>query len=338
MNAAFLACGGMLACAVGAAARLGIADLLADEHLSAGALAERTATLPDVLEVVLDLLCTQGVFRRDEAGRFSNTPDSEPLRSDHPRSMRHFCILASAEYQQAFGALMVTLSTGESGFRATFNGSIYDYMTRNPEPGRVYDLAMEDLSRPLSAILASEWPFAEAATLLDLGGGHGVLLRGLLRARPDLRGVCFDRRDVCVRGDLDLRQMAPDLVGRLRFLGGDFFADVLPDADVYLLKNVIHNWTDESAIRLLANVANALSTRSNARLLVIESLTDGGFSETYRAIDALLARVLCESGTRLRDLNTLSRLVESSGLVVLRANVLSTGHTLLECAGTSVES
>ncbi|UHD14544.1 acetylserotonin O-methyltransferase [Thiocapsa bogorovii] len=338
MNAAFLACGGMLACAVGAAARLGIADLLADERLSADALAERTGTLPDVLEAVLDLLCTQGVFCRDEAGRFSNTPDSEPLRSAHPRSMRHFCMLASAEYQQAFGALMVTLSTGESGFRATFNGSIYDYMTQNPEAGRVYDLAMEDLSRPLSSTLASEWVFAESTTLLDLGGGHGVLLRGLLRARPDVLGICFDRPDVCARGELDLRETASDLLGRLRFMAGDFFSDVLPDADVYLLKNVIHNWTDESAIRLLSNVADALSRRSNARLLVIESLTDGGFSDTYRAIDKILARVLCESGTRLRDLNTLSRLIERSRLVLLRTHGLSTGHTLLECRGVSIES
>lgn len=336
MNAAFLACGGMLACAVGAAARLGIADLLAYERLSADALAERTRTLPDVLEAVLDLLCTQGVFCRDAEGRFSNTPDSEPLRSDHPRSMRHFCMLASTEYQQAFGALMVTLSTGESGFRATFNGSIYDYMMQHPEPGRVYDLAMEDLSRPLSATLASEWVFVESANLLDLGGGHGVLLRSLLRARPDLCGICLDRPDVCARGELDLRETAPDLVERLRFMAGDFFADVLPDADVYLLKNVIHNWTDESAIRLLANVADALRARSNARLLVIESLTDGGFSDTYRAIDTLLARVLCESGTRLRDLNTLSELIERGGLAVSKTRVLSTGHTLLECRGASL--
>lgn len=327
MNPAYLACGGWTAAAVRVAARLGIADLLADHPRTPEDLAATTGADATALTCVLRLLAEVGVFTDAGAGRFTNSTDSECLRRDHPRSVRSFCLLAAGTYQQAFHALDSAVTTGRPATGAAFGHDLYTRLSLHPEEGRVYDEAMDDLARPAALVVAARQEFDRVGTVVDVGGGRGSLVLAILRAHSRVRGVCVDRADVCARATEALSAAEPALLGRVEFVASDILSHVPAGGDRYLLKNVLHNWNDESAGRILDAVASAMRG-TDARLLVIESLSDGPMPPLYRALDALLQVVICEAGSVARDEAGLRSLVERHGFEVFDVERLSSGHSL----------
>lgn len=329
MKAAYLACGGWVASAVGVAASLGIADLLADGPRSADDLARATGMRAAPLASVLRVLAAVGLFAETTDGTFTNTPDSEPLRAEHPQSVRAWCMLAAGDYQRLFQAMSHTVATGESAANLVLGESLYDYLTHTPAAADVYDRAMEDLARPLGGVLAASRDFSRVASVVDVGGGRGTVVRGLLRAVPHLRGTCVDRPEVCDRARRDLE---PALRDRLAFHGGDFFESVPAGADLYLLKNVLHNWGDERALAILRPIAAALGGVAGGRLFVIEPLIGGGMSGLYRALDDLLQLVICQPGATPRSVEAVRRLASRAGFREAGVQALPSGHTLVELA------
>jgi hypothetical protein len=330
VNVAYLACGGWIASAVGAAAELGLADLLAAGPQSAEALAAATGTSPRVLARVLVVLASMEVFERREDGTFANTSASELLRATHPASLRQFCRLASGMYQAAFGDLMHALRTGEPASRKTFGGSIYSHMARDADAAEVYDLAMEELARPVGPAIVAARAFTDVALAVDIGGGRGSVLAALLAASPRMRGICVDREAVCARAAAALARSDPALAARLTFTAGDFFSALPAGGDLYLLKNVLHNWGDERAVAILERVREAMHGRAGARLLVVEALEGTAMPGRYMGLDQLLQVVVCEPGAEGRTPAALAALLDRSGFVVTSAVPLATGHTLTE--------
>jgi hypothetical protein len=334
MNAVFLACGGLYAAALAAAARLGIADRLAAGPLSVADLAGLTGTQTGPLGDLLRLLAGVGVFAEQVDGRFANSPDSEPLQSTHPYSQRHFCRLLGEEYQPVFTALRHTLETGEPACDRVLGTDLYQYLARHPDARRVYDLAMADLARPVGPLLAAALDFSAVRRVVDIGGGHGMLLRGLLGCHPHLQGVCVDRPEVCARAASDLAAADAGLAGRLSFVAGDLFAPISVVGEVYLLKNVLHNWGDDDCRQVLSAQAQTLAAAAGyapVRLLVIEALSDGALAPAYRAVDALVQRVLCRPGASARGLDNLCALITGAGLTVAQVHGLASGHTVVVC-------
>jgi C-methyltransferase len=327
MQIAQLAGASWVSKALSAAARLGLADQLRDRPMTHVELARRTDCDPEVLLRLMEGLAALGIFEQDAAGMMRNTPDSEQLRSDHPRSMRYFCMLAGEMYYDAWGALMHTLRTGKPASRHVFGGSIYEHMEANPEAARVYDRAMEDLARPVAAELVDRGQFAGVRTVVDVGGGRGALLAAVLAAYPDLHGVCADRADVCARAERERLEDDPELARRLSFRPTDFFTEVPTGGDRYLLKNVLHNWSFDSGTRILLNVARAMRATPGSRLLVLEPLVE----DEHDAMHVLFQMVICEDGTRGLSAEEMRNLLDTAGLTVLTTDRLSTGHTLLEC-------
>lgn len=328
MLALQLACGGWIAAAVAAAARLRVADLLADGPKGSAELAAATGAHEPVLRRVMRVLVSVGLFAEQADGRFTNTPESLPLQSDHPRSMRHFCMLAAGEYGQAFAELMHTLETGAPAFGKVFGGSVYEHFSRHPEAADVYDRAMEELARPVGRALAGLRPFDAVTTVVDVGGGRGTLVKAVLRAHPHLRGMCVDRADVCARAETELRASDAALAARLTFVPGDFFGTLPPGADLYLLKNVLHNWNDDSAVAILERIREAMHA-PGARLLVIEPLAGDGAPSAYEAMDDLLQMVICQEGTTARSDAQFRALLHRAGLVVESVTPLATGHAVI---------
>ena len=104
--------------------------------------------------------------------------------------------------------------------------------------------------------------------VIDVGGGEGRLLTGILRAYPSLNGAVFDLPRLA---EAATRQIATvGLAGRYRFVGGDFFETIPGGFDAYLLKHVIHDWDDESAVRILENCRRAMGPQ--AKLLLVEGV------------------------------------------------------------------
>ena len=328
MNPAYLACGGWIAAAVGVAAELGIADHLAGGPRTADELAAVTGASPAPLGAMLHLLVEAGVFAEAPPGTFANTADSELLRADHPASVRAWCRLAAGDYQRIFHGMSHTVRTGEPSAVPQLGATLYDYLTAHDAAADIYDHAMQDLAAPLAKRLAASYDFSAARIVADIGGGRGTIVRGLLRELPHLSGICFDRPATCARAERDLD---PALRGRLSYHAGDFFESV-PDADVYVLKNVLHNWGDAKSTALLRVIAAAMRGRGASRLLIIEPLKDAGMPGMYAALDAMLQMVICEPGATPRGAGQLSALANTAGLAVESIRPLSTGHTLIETA------
>jgi SAM-dependent methyltransferase len=250
------------------AAKLGVADLLAAGPRPAAELAAKTDTDAAALRRMLRLLVSVGVFSEGEDGAFALTPLGDALRSDVPGSARALVMLfAGVGIQDSWRELEYCVRTGQPAFRKRSpDGDAFSNM--DAEQQAVFDAAMATFAPQNAAAIAAAYDFSQFGTVMDVGGGNGALLVGILGANPRLRGVVFDRPEAA--GGARRHVAAAGLAGRCEVVAGDFFASVPEGADAYLLKHVIHDWNDEQATRILRNCRSAM--KPGARLLVAEGV------------------------------------------------------------------
>ncbi|GAB3486228.1 methyltransferase [Amycolatopsis cihanbeyliensis] len=342
MEIAKLAISGWFSRALAVAARLRIADVLGDGALTHTEVAARTETDPDVMLRLLQMLTVPGVVQRDEEDRFRLGESFAELRADHPLSQRHFAILAAELYDDAFGELEYTVRTGKSGFRKLFGEPLYDYLEHHPETADLFDKGMVDLARPVGMELARQHDFTGAGTVVDVGGGSGGLLPGILLSNPEARGVVADRASVCERGKAELGSTIPpavpgaaEIATRISFQPCDFFAEVPAGGDRYLLKNVLHDWTFDNCVRILRTVADAMRRTAEdrpagaapPRLLVLEPLIEQDI-DGWRAMFQMIA---CDEGMLGLDEQRMREALDAAGFEVAGVDRIATGHKVLDC-------
>jgi hypothetical protein len=174
------------------AAKLGIADLLKDGPRNCDELAQATRTHPPSLKRVMLLLASAGVFEQEDNGHFTLTPLGEFLRTGVSGSMRSMVLLfAGVEIQDSWKELEYCVQTGEPAFRRNSpDADHFLQIAQNPEQAKVFDEAMATFA-PASAI-AVAYDFSRFSKLVDVGGGNGALLTGILKTNPNLRGIVFD--------------------------------------------------------------------------------------------------------------------------------------------------
>jgi len=244
-------------------AELGVADQIGDWPQSTEALAKATGTQPDALNRVLRLLASVGVFEwKNDA--WHHTEASRFLRSDHPGSLRDYVrMLGLPIIWSAFEELEHSLRTGESAFAKRHGCGVFPYLADHPFESRLFDSAMTAKShRDLGAILPA-YDFSQFATIADIAGGRGHLLRALLKTTPTTHGILFDQPYV-------VSQVAPEKGEKLELIGGDFFSDSMPSADAYLLMNIVHDWADAESIKILSAIRRDMP--AHARVLLIETV------------------------------------------------------------------
>ena len=253
---------------VAVAAQLGVADALQDEPRSAAALADELRVDANALRRLLRALARLGVFAETDDGRIVHTPLSEPLRGDAERSLRDVARLYGAPWLwHAYGELLDSVRTGQPAFEHVHAQPFYDYLDSHPAAAEQFNRAMSAFTAHEVTAIAAACDLAEAATVVDIGGGHGALVAALLQRHPRLRGVVLERADV-VEG---ARRALADagLAARSACVAGDFFEHVPAGADAYLLSRVIHDWSDADAVAILRTCRRAMS--DSARLLLVEA-------------------------------------------------------------------
>ncbi|MFO7561027.1 MAG: methyltransferase [Enhygromyxa sp.] len=261
--------GYLYSAALNAVAELGVADLLEQGPKSSAALAEELGVSAPALHRTLRLLASVGVFAEDEQGRFGLTPTADLLRSDAPGSMRDAVrMLAHESFWVPAGKLSTTIRTGETPFAEIFGGSFFDYFAANPEVGPIFHRGMASFSDSENAPIAQAYDFARFERIVDVGGGHGGFLIEALRACP-ARGVLFDADHVLK----EARIAAAGLADRCELSVGDFFESV-PEGDCIILKRILHDWSDETAVDILRICRRAL--RPEGRVLVIDAVIPPG--------------------------------------------------------------
>ncbi|MCF6149981.1 MAG: methyltransferase [Candidatus Kuenenia sp.] len=248
------------------AAELGIADLLADGPCKVEELAAKTGAHAGSLYRVLRALAGVGVFSHDGHGRFSLTPLADLLRSDVPGSQRALAILMGGEFHAAWGELLHSAKTGEPGFNKKFGMPFFQYVAEHPDRHDFYDAAMEGVHGRETQPMLNAYDFSAFGTVIDVGGGNGSTVVGILARHPAVQGILFDLPAVAERARSGL--VGSNQANRLHVVGGDFFSAVPGGADVYLLRHVIHDWLDEDAVSILRNCRDAMSP--GAKVLVVE--------------------------------------------------------------------
>ncbi|HZU13914.1 MAG TPA: methyltransferase [Chloroflexota bacterium] len=252
--------------AVYVAADLRLADYLADGAKDVETLARLTHTHAPSLYRLLRFLTGMGVFAEREPGVFSQSPLSALLRSDLATSVRDDVLLQGDDWHwQAWGALGHTVRTGEPAIDHLFGEDLFGYFAhQNPEAGRLFH---RTLSSERHESVLEAYDFSVTDLVVDVGGGQGTLLSALLETYPAVHGILFDRPEVI--DALGARKTEMGLNERVALISGDFFSSV-PPADVYLLRNIIHDWSDDEAATILTACRAAMN--EGGRILVIEQI------------------------------------------------------------------
>jgi hypothetical protein len=252
--------------AVYVAAELRLADHLADGARDVGALAALTNSHPSSLYRLLRFLTGLGVFAEIEPGVFRQSALSTLLRSDHPDSVRDDVLVQGGDWHwRAWGALGHTVRTGQPAVDHLFGADLFSYFAdQNPEAGQIFHRSLASKNH---GSLLEAYDFSGVDLLVDVGGGRGALLRTILEAYPTMRGILFERAEVIA--EVGARRAELGLAERLTLLSGDFFSTV-PRADAYLLRKIIHDWSDDEAARILATCRAALN--EGGRILVVEQI------------------------------------------------------------------
>ena len=269
-----LTTGFMVSAALGVVAQLGVADHLADGPRSTPDLAARTGANEDALYRVLRALATTGIFTETSSRTFALTPSGALLRSNVPGSMRDMVLwLCDSFHFRVYAEMAHSVRTGETLGDKLLGMPVFEYLQHNPELAARFNNAMTNFSAGIAPAVLEAYDFGGIDVLVDVAGGHGMLLASVLRKYPSMRGILFDVEHVIAGAK------APEALGvadRCDKVSGDFFKAVPRGGDAYVLKSIIHDWDDEKAGAILRNTRAALEGKPNGKVLLVEAVIKPG--------------------------------------------------------------
>ena len=309
-----IATGHIVAAALSVALELRIADHV-DEPRSADELAKRTGANADALYRVLRALASVGIFEETTPRTFQHTLASRMMQSRDPRSpyalIRFLC---DSKHFVVFSELMESVKTGKPAVEKVFGVPGFVAFRRDPEWSASFNDAMTTFSAQVIPAALDAYDFGDVGTLVDVAGGHGEVLIQTLKRYPRMRGVLYDV-DHVIEGARP-RLAAAGLQDRADAVAGDFFSDVPPGGDVYLMKHIIHDWDDEKAGTILKNVHRALAGRANGKVILLESVIQpGNHPDPGKVIDL---EMLVFPGGRERTADEFASLFQANGFTMGR--------------------
>ncbi len=273
-----------ISAAIGVAAELNLADLLADGPHVSSDLARMTGTDSSALYRLLRTLASVGLFTEVEPGHFALTEMGALLRADHPKSLHGLTRYNCGETQwRRFGALRQSIETGQSVDLHVFGVRMRTYWADHPEARAIFDVAMRSTAVQVVDAVVKAYDFAPFHTVVDVGGGYGALLSAVLTITPGLRGVLFDRPEVVEGATSSLASAG--VLDRCEVVGGDMFAEIPGGGDAYVFSRVIHDWDDERATAALHNCRRVIDPRGT--LVLVEEVIPPGDAPGYGKLSDL---------------------------------------------------
>ena len=255
---------GVIACV----ARLGIPDLVEHGSKSADELAAQIGADPRALYRLMRATASVGVLSEGPDGKFSETPLSAVLRSNANPSLRAFAIMHGLDWHGlSWSNLDYCVRTGKPALDKIYGMPIFQFLEQRPEDGKLFNQAMSDLSTIDSPAAADAYAFGEIHSIVDVGGGHGLLLATIMARNPHLKGTLFDMPHV-VEGARN-GPLKP-FMDRCTLASGDMFSSVPAGADAYIMKHIIHDWPDDVCIKILKACRKAVNP--GGKLLVVDNV------------------------------------------------------------------
>jgi hypothetical protein len=292
-------------------ADLGVADCLAGGPRSIAELAASLECDPRALHRVLRALASKEIFTETVPGVFGLTPMADLLRSDHAFSLRSSYTLLDADVR-AWASFDYSVRTGGNAFEHVHGCKYWEYVSAHPEFRARFDESMRGFTRIELMAILPRYDWDRFAVLVDVGGGTGGTLAGLLAAHPQMRGVLFDL-PAAVRGAQTVLAQAA-VAARCTSVAGSFFDSVPDGGDGYLLKRVLYSWDDEACATILTNIRNRM--RPHAQLIIVDPIIRHGNAPDVAKIQDLLVLAVDQGHTRTRK--ELAGLLAAAGLRLTR--------------------
>ena len=295
------------------AAKIGLADHLADGPKTAEQLAAATNTHAPSLYRVLRALAGIEVIRETSAGKFELTPFGESLQTNVPGSLRATAIVELGDdHYSAWENLLHAVRTGETAFDNKFGMPIWKFYETHEENQKNFDRCMVEMTGAIHQAILEAYDFAPFKHLTDIGGGHGALVAAVLNEYPDLRGTVFDQAHVAegarkTFADAHLKQ-------RTAAVGGDFFESVPGGADLYTMKFIIHDWDDARCIKILQNIRRGITP--GGKLLIFDTVIPEGNTPHFGKLFDL--NMLVMTGGRERTEKEFAALLRQGGFHLAR--------------------
>ncbi len=286
--------------------KAGVIEQMREQSRSLAELAQACNLNADMLYRTLRFAAVNDVVTQD-GGQYTLTDIGRLLLKDVPGSLYMGLMLIGSEpWQKAWNNFSYALTTGNNSFEPAMGAGFFEYLDQHPEYGAPFNQWQTILTTMASSAIAEGYDFTPFGTVCDIGGGHGILLKNLLSVNPHLRGILFDQENVVKDHAL------ADLAGRVEIQSGSFFERV-PAADVLLMKNVLHDWSDEKCHIILDRCREAMQPSS--RLLIVERVIDSP-ADLMGAFYDLHMQVLMDG--RERTEAEFSLLLEKTGLKLNR--------------------
>jgi ubiquinone/menaquinone biosynthesis C-methylase UbiE len=315
------------------AAELNLASLIIKGETHIEPLAKKCHVDPEGLYRVMRALTGLGIFREKPDQHFLLTKRGKVLLDSHPSSLRHVLRhhLSPTNWHMQ-GSLLETLKTGEDGFTRIYGKSSYEYLKDNPDQFAIFDLSMSELTAMGLPAILKAYPFKQHQFIADIGGGDGTLLAHILSQNPKAKGVLLDVPEALAKSKDLFESMG--ISNRIKLQEGDFMKEIPEGCDLYLLKNVLHNWSDPDAVKILKNIASVMPEKS--RIIIIEmAIPENNRLSTAKLIDIQMLTAM--KGGKERTIRGYEKLCHEAGLVIKKIHTTIAPIVLLEVKQPSNE-
>ncbi len=259
--------------AIHVAAKLNIADLLAEYGpMDSSELERRTGAHGESIFRLLRALASNGIFKEIENGKFTLTPLAECLQEDSPNSTKAMALSAGSLFYKTYNEFLFCVQHGGGGWVKALGAPPFEYLQKHPEEGKIFDRMMTDIHGGETQPMVQNYDFSVFKTVVDVGGGNGEVISAVLNKNPDTKGILFDLPEVIQRSRANIS--ASKLSDRCQLIAGNFFESVPNGGDAYILRHIIHDWSDEDAVSILTNCRNAMNP--GGKVLVVEAVIPPG--------------------------------------------------------------
>lgn len=260
--------------------RLAIPDVLKDEAMVPEALAEQVGADPDSLGRLLRALTSVDVVERLDSGGYRLTGMGQLLRSDGEGAQgAMIAMVCDPSHWMPWGSALDAVVNGAPVSEQVFGKSFWDYIAENSDQQARFNRAMTDTSKRASRTIAAKYDFSQFTTVVDVGGGQGILLQTILREYPHLKGILFDLPQV-----LDSARVDDDLKERIELIPGSFLETAPGGGDLYMMKHIIHDWGDDACLEILKNIRAVIP--DHGRILISDAILPGSDRDSVPGADS----------------------------------------------------
>jgi len=254
--------------AIGVSCELELSEIVGQKKMPVEEIAKHSNTNPSALYRLMRSLASEGIFKETNPKVFENNDFSNAL-TEGPGKLKNMIMHQMSQSNwQLINELKYSVSSGTNAAQNLFGTDIFTHLQNKPEKNELYNKAMSETSLLSSASIVSAYSFKGIGTLADIGGGEGMLLCSILQKTPMVKGILFDLPHVVKTADKMVKGFG--LENRIQIIPGSFFETKLPEADAYLMKNILHAFDDEVCIQLLKSIHESMIGKG--KILLVETV------------------------------------------------------------------